>query len=59
MKAIKLWKHPKNLNIYIKGFKMDVKKLLDKPGVSGQLLLKMAKMIDGIFVGACSDVNLK
>ena len=35
-----------------------MKKLLDKPGVGGQLLLKMVKVIDSLFLGESSDVRL-
>ena len=32
---------------------------MDKPGVVGSGLLKVAKMIDRKFVGECLDVELK
>lgn len=42
----------------MKSFKINVKALLNKAGVSGRLLQKMANLIDGIFVGERSDVKL-
>ena len=58
MKALQLWKHPINNNLYIKSLKIHLRQLLAKSEIDRKILLKGVKMIDSIFTGECADAEL-
>ena len=56
MKALKQWQHPNNQDLYIKGFKINIKNLLSESGAGVRMVLvKGVKMMEAIFEGEYAD----
>ena len=56
MKALKQWQHPKIQDLYIKWFKIHMKKLLNESGTGVRMVLvKGVKMMEAIFEGEYAD----
>ena len=56
MKALKQWQHPDNQDLYIKGFKINIKNLLSESGAGVRMVLvKGVKMMEAIFEGEYAD----